>query len=67
MFYFISLMYDTFTLNSDIMTPFFTVHKIKNQRDNQSSDDPNGTRAHISTPQLTVLYAKAVGVDNSIV
>jgi len=43
-----SLMHDAFILNSDIMTPFFTVDKIKNQRDNQSSDDPNGTTAHIS-------------------
>lgn len=48
MFHFLSLMHDTFTLNSDIMTPFFTVDKMKNQRDSQSSDDPNGTRAHIS-------------------
>jgi len=48
MFHFMSLMHDAFILNSDIMTPFFTVDKIKNQRDNQSSDDPNGTTAHIS-------------------
>ena len=41
-------MHDTFTLNSDIMTPFFTIDKMKNQRDSQSSDDPNGMRAHIS-------------------
>lgn len=49
MFHFVSLMHETFTLDSDIMTPPpFTVDENKTQRDNQSSDDPNGTRARIS-------------------
>lgn len=59
-------MHDTFTLNSDITTSFFYSRQNEEPERYQSSGDLNGTRAHISTPQQTALYDRAVGVHNSI-